>query len=174
MARAGARKRGADVPGLIAPARARGQAIDNGCRFRRGPIVILASVFPTTKGSTMRYTLFLHYPELSEQLSAEALQAGMDAFQAYAAALHEAAALVSAEVLQPSSSTTTVRVRDGELQVQDGPYIDSTEQVGGTFVLEVADLDAALEWARRAPSAQWGAVEIRPTAVRWAEGAWTA
>jgi hypothetical protein len=122
----------------------------------------------------MRYTLLLHYPEAADQLSPEQLQEGMAAFQAYASALQAAGALVSAEVLQPSSSTTTVRVRDGALQVQDGPYVDSTEQIGGTFVLDVDDLDAALEWAGRAPSAQWGAVEIRPTATRWADGHWTA
>jgi hypothetical protein len=122
----------------------------------------------------MRYTLLLHYPEAADQLTPEQLQAGMEAFQAYASALQAAGALVSAEVLQPSSSTTTVRVREGALQVQDGPYIDSTEQIGGTFVLEVDDLDAALDWAGRAPSAEWGAVEIRPTATRWTDGHWTA
>jgi hypothetical protein len=121
----------------------------------------------------MRYTLLLHYPEPSaEELGAEALEAGMRAFQAYAAALDEAGLLVSAEVLQQSRATTTVSERSGEFLIQDGPFADSKEQLGGTFVIEVSDLDEALEWAKRAPSVAWGHVEIRPTATRYIDGAW--
>src|SRR5690606_25003970 len=94
------------------------------------------------------------------------------AFQAYAQALDEAGVLVSAEVLQPSSSTTTVAIRDGSVQVQDGPFADTREQMGGTFVVDVPDLDAALAWAEKCPAAQWGTIEIRPSAVRYADGAW--
>lgn len=121
----------------------------------------------------MRYTLLLHYPERSaEDLGPEMLAEGMRAFQAYARALDEAGVLQSAEVLQQSSMTTTVTMLGGELAVQDGPFADSKEQLGGTFVIEVADLDAAIEWARRAPSVAWGHVEIRPTATRYVDGAW--
>ncbi|HWD70713.1 MAG TPA: YciI family protein [Solirubrobacteraceae bacterium] len=121
----------------------------------------------------MRYTLLLHYPEpTAEELGAEVLEAGMRAFQAYAKALDEAGQLVSAEVLQQSSATTTVSQRGGEFIVQDGPFADSKEQLGGTFVIEVSDLDEALDWARRAPSVAWGHVEIRPTATRYVDGAW--
>jgi hypothetical protein len=80
--------------------------------------------------------------------------------------------LRSAEVLQQSDVTTTVRERDGELLVQDGPFADTKEQLGGTFVIEVDDLDQAIAWARRAPSVAWGAVEIRPSATRFVDGAW--
>ncbi len=121
----------------------------------------------------MRYTLLLHYPELTaEELGPEAMQAGMAAFHAYAQALDDAGVLVSAEVLQPSSVTTTVSRQNGALQVQDGPFADTKEQIGGTFVLDVPDLDAALAWAERCPAAEWGSIEIRPTAVRFHEGAW--
>ena len=121
----------------------------------------------------MRYTLLLHYPEpTAEQLGAEALEAGMRAFQAYAEALDEAGLLVSAEVLQQSDATTTVSQRAGEFIVQDGPFADSKEQLGGTFVIEVPDLDQALDWAQRAPSVAWGHVEVRPTATRYVDGAW--
>ena len=121
----------------------------------------------------MRYTLMLHYPEMSAaDLGPEALAEGMQAFQAYARALDEAGVLASAEVLQQSSSTTTVTLAGGELVVQDGPFADTKEQVGGTFVIEVADLDAAIEWASRAPSVSWGHVEIRPIATRYVDGAW--
>ena len=121
----------------------------------------------------MRYTLLLHYPErTTEELGSEALAAGMQAFQAYAKALADAGVLASAEVLQPSSATTTVTLFGGELVVQEGPFADTKEQLGGSFVIEVPDLDAALEWARQAPSVSWGHVEIRPTATRYVDGSW--
>lgn len=123
----------------------------------------------------MRYTLLLHYPEVTaEELGKEAMEAGMAAFHAYAKALDEAGVLISAEVLQPSTASTTVMLRDGRLQVQDGPFADSKEQLGGTFVLDLPDLDAALAWAEKCPSAEWGAIEIRPSAVRFENGSWVA
>lgn len=123
----------------------------------------------------MRYTLLLHYPELTpEDLGPDALAEGMREFDVYAKALEAAGVLVSAEVLQPSAVTTTVTAADGTLRVQDGPFADTKEQLGGTFVIDVADLDAAIEWAGKAPSVGWGAVEVRPSATRFADGAWTA
>jgi len=121
----------------------------------------------------MRYTLLLHYPEqTAEDLGPEALAEGMRAFQAYAEALDDAGVLGSAEVLQQSDATTTVTLAGGELIVQDGPFADTKEQLGGTFVIDVPDLDAAMTWAAKAPSASWGHVEIRPTATRYVNGAW--
>ncbi len=121
----------------------------------------------------MRYTLFLHYPEMTaDDLGEEAIEAGKAAFHAYAAALDEAGVLVSAEVLQPSSATTTLTLRDGGARVQDGPFADTKEQIGGTFVVDVPDLDAALAWAEKCPAAQWGTIEIRPSAVRFVDGRW--
>ena len=121
----------------------------------------------------MRYTLLLHYQErTAEDLGPDALAEGMAAFQAYAKALDDAGVLASAEVLQQAHATTTVTLAGVELVVQDGPFADTKEQLGGTFVIEVPDLDAAIEWAARAPSAAWGTVEIRPTATRYVDGAW--
>ena len=121
----------------------------------------------------MRYTLLLHYPEpTAEELGPEALAQGMRAFQAYAQALDAAGVLGSAEVLQRSEATTTVTLASGELVVQDGPFADTKEQLGGTFVIDVPDLDAAIDWAKRAPSVAWGHVEIRPTATRYVDGSW--
>jgi hypothetical protein len=122
----------------------------------------------------MRYTLLLHFAEPAEgSLDPELMAEGQRAFASYAATLHQAGVLVAAEVLQPSSRSTTLRMVDGELQVQDGPFADTKEQLAGTFVLDLPDLDAALEWARQAPSLGWGAVEIRPGATYTVDGIWT-
>ena len=121
----------------------------------------------------MRYTLLLHYQEMTaEELGDDAFEEGKAAFHAYAESLADAGVLVSAEVLQPSTSSTTVAFRNGALQVQDGPYADTKEQLGGTFVIDVPDLDAALAWAEKCPATHWGTVEIRPSAVRFVDGAW--
>ena len=121
----------------------------------------------------MRYTLLLHYREATAgDIGKEAIEAGKAAFHAFAKALDDSGVLVSAEVLQPSASTTTVSLKDGSLRIQDGPFADTKEQLGGTFVLEVPDLDAALAWAEQCPAAQWGAVEVRPSAVRFVDGHW--
>ena len=123
----------------------------------------------------MRYTLLMHYPEMTaEDLGPEMLAEGMAAFDRYTTALEAAGVLRSAEVLQPSAMSTTVSLATGELVVQDGPFADTKEQLGGTFVIEVDDLDAAIEWAGKAPSVAWGVVEIRPVATRFVDGAWTA
>jgi len=117
--------------------------------------------------------LLLHYQEMTpEQLGPEMLAEGQRAFASYASALDAAGVLLSAEVLQPSGSTTTVRLVDGALRVQDGPFADTKEQLGGTFVIDVSDLDAALEWAAKAPPVAWGGVEVRPGAVFYADGSW--
>jgi len=122
----------------------------------------------------VRYTLLTHYLEPTDkQPLDEATKAeGRAAMSAYAASLHAAGVLVAAEVLTPSVLTTTVTVRDGVLQVQDGPFADTKEQLGGTFVIDVPDLDAAIEWARRSPAAGWGAVEVRPGATFTRDGVW--
>lgn len=121
----------------------------------------------------MRYALLIHYQEMTEaELGKEALAEGMAAFDAYAKALDEAGVLISAEVLQPVADTTTVTLREGSLKVQDGPFADTKEQLGGTFVIDVPDLDAALAWAEKCPAARYGVVEIRPSAVVFLDGRW--
>jgi hypothetical protein len=87
------------------------------------------------------------------------------AWRAYHQALVDSGVYVGGSPLQPPDTTaTTVRVREGERQVQDGPYADSKEQLGGFIVLDLPTLDAALEWAARCPAASYGAIEIRPIA----------
>lgn len=84
-------------------------------------------------------------------------------WRGYLEALTEAGVLVDAGGLQPPTTATTVRLVDGQQQVQDGPFADTKEQLGGYFVLEVADLDEALVWASRSPAVdQGGSCEVRP------------
>ncbi|HEY5017434.1 MAG TPA: YciI family protein [Streptosporangiaceae bacterium] len=122
----------------------------------------------------MRYALLMHYQEPGEgQISDEAVAEAMEAFAAYGRALESAGVLLSADVLQPSAGTTTVSCREGGLRVQDGPFAETKEALAGIFMLEVPDLDAAVGWAERCPAAQWGVIELRPTATAFVDGAWT-
>ena len=94
----------------------------------------------------------------------EALSEGYwQTWRGYLDALTAAGVLVDAGGLQPPATATTVRLVDGMRQVQDGPFADTKEQLGGYFVLEVADLDEALLWASRCPSVDGGgSCEVRP------------
>ena len=117
----------------------------------------------------MRYCLLMHYQEGHEVgLTEEDMAPAMAAFDAYAADLSAAGVLIDTEVLESVISTTTVTDRDGGLEIQDGPFADTKEKLGGIFVIEVADLDAALKWAQRNPANGWGSVEIRPVARTYA------
>jgi len=87
----------------------------------------------------------------------------MAAWGAYAGAMGQAGVLVAGHGLQGRDTATTLRVRDGVRQVQDGPFADTKEQLGGYFVIDVASLDDALAWAARSPTAATGTVEVRPT-----------
>jgi len=87
---------------------------------------------------------------------------GTAAYIAYREALTKAGVLAGVNRLRPSSTATTVRVTNGKWQVLDGPYVDSKEQLGGYFIIDVADFNAAISWAARCPAASHGAVEVRP------------
>jgi hypothetical protein len=116
----------------------------------------------------MQYLLLLHADEAGfTRMTPEQQQAGMAAYMAYSEALNKAGAMKGSNRLRPVATATTVRNVDGKTQVLDGPYADSKEQLGGYFLIEVPDLDAALEWAARCPGASHGAVEVRPI---WAMG----
>lgn len=86
----------------------------------------------------------------------------MAEWAAYSQALVEAGALVAGEALQGTETASTVQVRDGKRIVTDGPFIESKEVIGGYYVIDVANLDEALDWAARIPNAVFGSVEVRP------------
>jgi hypothetical protein len=121
----------------------------------------------------MRYSLIVLSQEATEaSIGKEAMDWGRAAFDAYAKSLDAAGVLISADILQPVAASTSVTVRDGVLRVQDGPFADTKEKLNGTFVIDVPDVDAAIAWAEKCPGAQYGAVEIRPSAVVFSGGAW--
>jgi hypothetical protein len=98
----------------------------------------------------------------SDEDRVEHMDERMPRCAAYADAMKKAGIYVCGERLRAVSSTTNVRVAEGRAQVVDGPYAEAKEQLGGFHVIDVPDLDAALEWAARCPSAQRGVVEVRP------------
>jgi hypothetical protein len=110
----------------------------------------------------MRYILLNYVQEDGwTRLTKEQQEQGMAAAYAYNDALTRAGVFVGSNRLQPSSSATTVRLADGKAQVLDGPYADTKEQLGGYYMIDVPDLDAALAWAARCPGASYGLVEVR-------------
>jgi hypothetical protein len=86
----------------------------------------------------------------------------MAAYAAYTEAMNKAGVLVGANRLRPAGSATSVRVTDGKTNVLDGPYAETKEQLGGYYMIDVPDLDAALTWAARCPGASHGTMEVRP------------
>jgi hypothetical protein len=110
----------------------------------------------------MQYLLTLYSDEsMFEKMTPEQQQQGMAAYMAYTEALKNAGALVGANRLRPSGTATTVKAANGKTQVLDGPFADSKEQLGGYYLIEAKDLDAALAWAAKCPGASHGSVEVR-------------
>ncbi len=123
----------------------------------------------------MRYLLLMNYAEPAPgEIPDEAIQETQEAFGAYGRALQEAGVLVAAEVLTPTASASTLTLRRGSVEVQDGPFAETKEALAGVFVLDVPDLDAAIGWAEKCPGAQFGVMEIRPSWTSFVEGTWTA
>lgn len=111
----------------------------------------------------MQYLLLLYVNEGGfAALTKEQQEQGVAAYGAYSEALTKAGAIKLSSRLQGSSAATTGRVANGKSQVLDGPYADSKEQIGGFFLIDVPDLDAAISWAARCPAASHGVVEVRP------------
>ncbi|HKQ75628.1 MAG TPA: YciI family protein [Blastocatellia bacterium] len=86
----------------------------------------------------------------------------LGAYKAYMEAMTKAGVLKSSGGLKPTSLATTVRVVNDKIQALDGPYADTKEQLGGFHIIEAPDLDAAISWAARSPTALHGVVEVRP------------
>ena len=111
----------------------------------------------------MQYILMIHGDEAAMQSSPKAAtEQMMAAYRAYNEALISAGAMRSGERLHPSNAATVVRAQNGKTQVLNGPYAEIKEQLGGFYLIDVPDLDAAIAWAARCPGASHGAIEVRP------------
>ena len=107
------------------------------------------------------YLLLLYAGEVDAAKQAER-DAEMPKWMQYAQDLREAGVFLGTGRLHPVESATTVRVRNDETELVDGPFAVTKEFLGGYFLLDCADLDDALKWAARAPLARYGSVEVRP------------
>lgn len=112
----------------------------------------------------MQYMMMFYETESEFAKRGSATEAGpyWGAWNAYIGAMNEAGIVVKGDGLLPPSAATTVRLANGERLVQDGPVAATKEQLGGYFVIEVPDLDAALAWAARSPNLASGSTELRP------------
>lgn len=111
----------------------------------------------------MKYMMLLHGDEgawssMPEAARTEAIAAYME----FNGALAASGVLSGGAELQPSHTATTLRGRNGQVEVTDGPFAETREQIGGFYILDVPDLDTAMSWARRCPALYGGAIEIRP------------
>lgn len=115
----------------------------------------------------MQYMLLIHVDEAAMAAMAPAATPDKayemaQPYLAYNEELKKAGVWVAGDRLAPSASTTLVSMRGDKTEVLDGPFADTKEQLGGYYIIEAADLDAAIQWAARCPAAQNRAVEVRP------------
>jgi len=111
----------------------------------------------------MEYMLLIFSNEAGMQSASKADESQiLAAYGAYTEAMKTAGVMTGSNRLKPTASATTVRVANGKSQVLNGPYAETKEQLGGYFLINVPDLDAALSWAARCPGASHGTIEVRP------------
>jgi hypothetical protein len=113
----------------------------------------------------MQFALLIYEsPEAFASRKSDGTDPYTGAWRAYHKALVESGVFVAGDPLEVPETGTTIRIEEGKRGVQDGPYADTKEQLGGFTILELPSLDAALGWAARCPAASSGAVEVRPLA----------
>jgi hypothetical protein len=112
----------------------------------------------------MHYMLTMLEPPatMSERDDPAKAPAYWGGWMAYVEAITASGVMVSGNGLELPATATTLRIRNGQRQVEDGPFAETKEMVGGYFIIDVPDLDAALAWAAKSPAAATWAVEIRP------------
>jgi hypothetical protein len=114
----------------------------------------------------MKYAFTIYGDESRrESATPEQQQEMSHAYAAVTQEMEEKGVLLAGEGLYPTATATTVRVRDGERDVTDGPFAETKEALGGFYVLDVKDLDEAIEWAAKIPGSQFGSIEVRPVMV---------
>ena len=113
----------------------------------------------------MNYTLLIYLTpdEFAARTDPKKKETFWGNFLPYMKALKDSGVMVGGAGLQPPETTTTVQLRGGQRLVQDGPFADTKEQLGGFFIIDVPNLDVALDWAGRYPAVAGGTIEVRPT-----------
>ena len=113
----------------------------------------------------MQFALLIYEsPEAFELRNGDGTDPHIGSWRAYYRSMVEAGVYVGGNPLEVPETGTTIKIRNEKRGVQDGPYADTKEQLGGFIILELASLDEAMEWAARCPAAAYGAVEVRPLA----------
>jgi hypothetical protein len=110
----------------------------------------------------MRYLALIYTQEPTEAPNEADGQQMMAEYGAYTQMVQDRGAFLGGEALEPTSSATTVRLRDGKVSTTDGPFAETKEQLGGYYLLNCADLDEAIDLASKIPGARFGAIEVRP------------
>ncbi len=110
--------------------------------------------------------LLIYGDETAQQDLPEAEQRELfGKWMAYSAELKQAGVMVAGDALQPAATATSVRLRQGDRIITDGPFAETKEQLGGYYLIDCEDLDAALDWAAKSPGALTGTIEVRPVMV---------
>ncbi len=111
----------------------------------------------------MKYLLLINASEADEDKMSEARMGEiLEGYGKFTEELIASGALVDSNRLQPSTTATTVRVRNGKEAITDGPFAETKEQIGGYYLVDVANLDEAIAWAKKIPSVDYGSIEVRP------------
>ena len=111
----------------------------------------------------MQYLLLIYGNEAELAATGrEAMNARMAEYAHFKEAIQKAGVYVGSNRLRPTAAATTVRIRNGKPSTVDGPFAETKEQLGGYYLIDVPDLEAARSWALRCPAAAHGTVEVRP------------
>ncbi|MDX2235210.1 MAG: YciI family protein [Hyphomonadaceae bacterium] len=111
----------------------------------------------------MKYMILIYSSEAAWMAQSPAeMESAIGAYAAYSTALAQAGKMVDGQELQPVSTARSITVRGGDMTVRDGPYVDTKEQLGGFYLIDVETEAEAIQWAARCPGAAHGAVELRP------------
>ena len=111
----------------------------------------------------MKYLCLIYSDEKAGATRTQEQTAAMWAeYMAYTDDIRKSGHMLGGEALQPTTTATTIRIRNGKLSTTDGPFVETKEQVGGFYLVEAKDLNDAIQVASRIPGAKYGAIEVRP------------
>jgi hypothetical protein len=123
----------------------------------------MPAMTPIKGSSEMQYLLMIYQNEAEyAQIDAATSKKMLEEYGAFTQGIIQSGNFKAGDRLQPTTTATTVRVREGKTLTTDGPFAETREQLGGYYLIEAKDLDTALAIAARIPSARYGSIEVRP------------